>query len=65
MKRQKLNLGGNFHQINAPSLQASYKVALEIAKQKKPHTIGETLVKPCLLKTVKLLLGEAKSEVKM
>ena len=48
----------------SPRTQASYEVALEIVKQKKTHTIGETLVKPCLLKTVELLLGEA-SEVKM
>ena len=32
---------------------------MEIAKGKKPHTIGETLVKPCLLKTLKLVLGDA------
>jgi len=31
---------------------------------KKTNTIGKTLVKPCLLKTIKLLLGEA-SEAKM
>ena len=64
LKRQRLDLGGGYHQQNAASVQASYEVALEIAKQKKPHTIGETLVKPCLLKTVKLILGEA-SEAKM
>jgi hypothetical protein len=29
-----------------------------IAKSKKPHTIGETLVKPCLLKAVEAVLGE-------
>ena len=33
-------------------------------KQKKPHSIGESLVKPCLLKTVKLLLRKS-SEAKM
>jgi len=31
---------------------------------KKTHTIGKTFVKPCLLKTLKLLLGEA-GEAKM
>ncbi len=28
-------------------------------KQKKPHTIGETLIKPCTLKMVKRVLGDA------
>ena len=45
-------------------MQASYEVALQIAKHKKPHTVGEFLAKPCLLKAVKLVLGES-SEAKM
>ena len=45
-------------------MQASYKVALQTAKQKKPHLAGESLVKPCLLKAVILVLGES-SEAKM
>ncbi|XP_042217594.1 protein ZBED8-like, partial [Homarus americanus] len=32
-------------------------VAYRIAKQKKPHTIGETLVKPCALEMVELVCG--------
>ena len=59
LKRQRLDAAGNFHQKNVAVLQASYEVALEIAKGKKPHTIGETLVKPRLLKTVKLVLDDA------
>ena len=59
LKRQRLNFTGSYLQENAAVIQASYEVALEIAKQKKPHTIGESLVKPCSLKTVKLLLGES------
>ncbi|KAG8223807.1 hypothetical protein J437_LFUL001405 [Ladona fulva] len=38
---------------------ASYEIALEVAKNKKPHTIAETLIKPCLIQSVKLVLGEA------
>ena len=64
LKRQKLDFTGNFQQENAAATQASYEVALQIAKQKKPHTVGESLVKPCLLKAVKLVLGES-SEAKM
>lgn len=40
-----------------PCLEASFKVAYHIAKQKKPHTIGETLVKPCALDMVELVCG--------
>ncbi len=40
-------------------VEASYEVALETAKQKKPHTNGETLIKPCTLKMVKRVLGDA------
>lgn len=39
-------------------LEASYCIALRIAKYKKPHTIGENLIKPCILEAVKLVLGE-------
>lgn len=46
------------------SLASSYEVALEIAKQKQSRTIGEMLIKPCMLKMVKLVLGED-SEMKM
>ena len=39
-------------------MEASYEVALEIAKQKKPHTIGESLIKPCVLKMANKVLGK-------
>ena len=41
-----------------PFLEASYKVSYMIAKKKKPHTIGESLVKPCALEMAKIVLGE-------
>lgn len=46
-----------FAPTQKPCLEASYKVAYRIAKQKKPHTIGETLVKPCALEMVELVCG--------
>ncbi|XP_008180996.1 protein ZBED8-like [Acyrthosiphon pisum] len=29
-----------------------------VAQQKKPHTLGETLIKPSILKAVEIVLGE-------
>nr|XP_024655565.1 protein ZBED8-like [Maylandia zebra] len=48
-----------FVPVNKPILTASYEVAYLIAKQGKPHTIGETLVKPAALKMANLILGTA------
>ena len=33
-----------------------------MAKTKKPHNIGETLLKPCILESVRLVLGEKVSQ---
>ncbi|XP_073504145.1 protein FAM200C-like [Phyllobates terribilis] len=48
-----------FVPVNKPILTASYEVAYLIAKQGKPHTIGETLIKPAALKMANLILGTA------
>ena len=53
-----------FVPINKPILTASHKVAYLIAKQGKPHTIGETLVKPAVLKMANIMLGK-EAEVKL
>lgn len=37
---------------------ASYKISLLIAKQKKPHTVAETLVKPCMIEAARLVLDQ-------
>jgi len=47
-----------FAATQKPMLEASYKVAYLIAKDKKPHTIGETLIKPCALEMVELVCGK-------
>ena len=39
-----------FVKTQKPYVEASHKVAYRIAKEKKAHTIGETLIKPCALK---------------
>ncbi|XP_059097468.1 protein FAM200C-like [Tigriopus californicus] len=56
---QKATLSSyGFSAPRKPLLEASYKVSYMIAREKKPHTIGETLVKPCALEMAKIVLGE-------
>ena len=40
-------------------MTASYEVSLQFAKAKKPHNVGETLIKPCLVACADILLGES------
>ena len=40
-----------------PVLLSSYKVAYRIAEEKKPHTIAETLMKPCALEMTEIVCG--------
>ena len=48
LKRQKLDQTGMFWHTNKAAVYASYAIALHVAKAKKPHNIGETLLKPCV-----------------
>ncbi|GBP66313.1 Protein ZBED8 [Eumeta japonica] len=57
LKRMKLDSTGSFAQSSEKVLEASYELSLLIAKAKKSQTIGETLVKPCLLKAADIVLG--------
>ena len=56
LKRQKLDASEYFCQQSTVSVQTSFN------KHKKSHTIGETLIKPCALNTVKLILGETSAK---
>uniref|UniRef100_UPI00358F626F zinc finger BED domain-containing protein 5-like n=1 Tax=Myxine glutinosa TaxID=7769 RepID=UPI00358F626F len=58
VKRQHLDQSGTLFQQNKRLTEASYAVSLLIAQQKKPHTVGETLIKPCAVKMARILLGE-------
>ena len=58
LKRVRLDAAGTFHQTNFSIVEASYLVALRIAKAKKLHTIAETLVKPYLLDCSKIVLDD-------
>ena len=46
-----------FIKTQKPCLKASYKVAYRIAKEKKAHTIGETLELRCALEMIDLVCG--------
>ena len=43
-------------------MEASFEIALQIAKQKKPHIIGKTHIKPCIIRTVSLLFDESSAK---
>ena len=62
LKQAKLDSSGTFFKENISLVEASYEVALQIAKQKKPHTIAESLVKPCAIKMVERVLGKQSSK---
>ena len=56
LKIMKLDSDGRVHETNAKILNVSFAVSFAIAKEKKLHTIGETLIKPCAKKWMKLYL---------
>ena len=58
LKRVKLDRDGDFRQGLKKVVEASYEISLLIVRAKKPHNMGETLVKPCILSAAKLILGE-------
>ena len=57
VKRSKIDATGDLYGSSKSTVEASYIVALRIAKAKKPHTIGEELILPCAKDIVRLMLG--------
>ena len=62
LKKMRLDPNGTCHETNKNAIEATYYVGLEIARQKKPHIIGENLIKPCSLKTVELMLANVEKK---
>ncbi|XP_076062498.1 protein FAM200C-like [Oratosquilla oratoria] len=58
LKRAKLDDSGSFRQQSSKVLEASYEIAMLIAKSKKSHNIGESLIKPSILCAAELVLGK-------
>ncbi|KRZ14060.1 Protein ZBED8 [Trichinella zimbabwensis] len=58
LSQMRLDKKGKYNQETAKDVKVSYEIAMLIAKNKKPHTIGENLVKPCIVNAVKILLGD-------
>ena len=46
---------------SAEIVEASIKISLMMAKEKKLYKIGETLIKPCMLKEPNFVSGKADS----
>ncbi|XP_067949593.1 protein FAM200C-like [Watersipora subatra] len=62
LKRAKLDSTGSFHVQAQAITEVSYALSYRIARDKKPPTIGETLVKPCLLECTKIILGDTAAQ---
>ena len=61
LKKSRLDSEGMWAKQNQAVLEASYRIAFRIAQAKKPHTIGEELIKPCLIEATTLVLGGEKA----
>ena len=57
LKNCRLDSEGMWAKQNKAVLEAPYR----IAQAKKPHTIGEELIKPCLIEATTLVLGGEKA----
>jgi len=62
LKKQRLDPGGKVFQHNNAIMKESYEVSFMIAKEKKPHTIGENLILPAAKAMVRCTVGEDTSK---
>ena len=52
------NILKSYSTYDKATLKASYQLSLRIAKTKKPFTVGEELVLPCIVDATKAILGD-------
>ena len=57
VRKARLDTGGKYHQQNVAAVEASYLVALRIARAMKPHTIAEDLLLPAAKDIVRVMIG--------
>ena len=58
LKQVKLDNSGSFRQQTSKVVEASYEIAMLISKSKKSHNIGESLIKPSILRVAEFVLGK-------
>ena len=63
LKKAKFDMSGTFQQRSLNVVEASNEIAMLIAKNKKSHNIGESLVKPSIIVAAELLLGKDKANM--
>ena len=56
LKLQK-DIMTTFTGVNKPAIYSSYVASYHIAKQKKPHTIGQNLILPVAKEIVEIMIG--------
>jgi len=57
-KGTHFNLMKSHSTLDKQLLHASYRVAYRIAKSKKSYTVTESLIKPCAVDVVKIVMGD-------
>nr|KAF6360181.1 hypothetical protein mMyoMyo1_011133 [Myotis myotis] len=58
LKKARLDTGGKYHKQNVAAIEASYMVALRIARAMKPHPIAEDLLLPVAKDIVRVMIGD-------
>ncbi|XP_070257217.1 protein FAM200C-like isoform X1 [Myotis yumanensis] len=58
LKKARLDTGGKYQKENVAAVEASYLVALRIARAMKPHTIAKDLLLPEAKDIVRVMIGD-------